>query len=308
MADTKQNGWVSVIAVIVLVVGLYMYADFRKQSKYNTYTTRYNSASGLQPSSPVMIKGVKIGKIKSAEISGSEVIVVLQVNKDILLPVDTRAKLTSGGLLSDMSIILMPGSSKAMLADDANIPSILDTSVLPISVRVTPYIEAAKYLLRTSDSTMRDLDLLSSTGLFTAITKPILSAERSMKGYENTSASLDHQLAGIGSKLRSFDTSMASLAHKSNGWKNSFTKADKSAASLAKDSFRKTFNQVASLTKSLSGVAKAASGSTAIGKLVNDKTAYQHTTTSLDTLNRDLAGLQQSPPGFHIFGKSKKKK
>lgn len=309
MAQIKKSGWISIVIIAVVIAGIYMVRKLPAFDKFHDYYAFYNGVAGLQPSSPVMIKGVRVGKIKAIDLGGPKVKVTISIDKDIELPEDSKALLTSGGLLSDMSIVLNMGNSKNILPNNAQITAALDTSAMPVSVRITPYLETGKYILSSFDTTITGIDFLTSSGMFTTFIKPLMSAEKTLGQYASASASAYKVVNGLNSTLKNIDTSAAHLSEQSRKWNNSLAGLNKKTRSLANDSFNKSINQVAALTRNLSRATQTASDpKKATGKLLNDKAAYENTTKSLADVNASAIELQKNPPGFRLIGKNKKKK
>lgn len=309
MAQIKKSGWISFIIVLVIIGGIYFVRKSHLFYKYHDYYAYYKGVAGLQPSSPVMIKGVRVGKIKSIDIGVTEVKVTLSIDKDVDIPADSKATLTSGGLLSDMSIVVNTGTSKTILPDNSRMAADLDTSAMPVSVRVTPYLETAKYLLSGFDTTITGIDFLTSSGMFTTFINPLMSAEKTLGKYATASANAYKTVNGLNSTLLSIDTSAGRLADQSKKWHNSLADLNNKTRSLRNDSINKSVTELAALTKRISKATNTvADPKNATGKLLNDKTAYNNAAKSVADINESATELQKDPPGIRLIGKNKKKK
>ncbi len=85
-----------------------------------TYTVqaRFNNIGGLSVKAPVMIGGVRVGRVGNIWIDKSEYIPVVDLDIDIhydTLPIDTGASILTAGLLGAQYIGLSPGSSEFYL-------------------------------------------------------------------------------------------------------------------------------------------------------------------------------------------------
>ena len=77
----------------------------------------FNQIGGLADRAPVVISGVKVGKVTKIELSEDlRARVTLDVNRDLALPVDTSASIRTAGLLGDQFIELEPGAEDDLLA------------------------------------------------------------------------------------------------------------------------------------------------------------------------------------------------
>ena len=91
--------------------GLHLYASF-------------DEVGGLAPRSPVVIGGVKVGQVKSIELSPEgdfRARVLIDIDNTLKLPDDTAASILTQGVLGSQYIGLEPGGSDTMLAENGEI-------------------------------------------------------------------------------------------------------------------------------------------------------------------------------------------
>ncbi len=87
-----------------------------------TYTVqaRFNNIGGLSVKAPVMIGGVRVGRVGNIWIDKQEYVPVVDLHIDIhydTLPIDTGASILTAGLLGAQYIGLSPGSSEFYLEE-----------------------------------------------------------------------------------------------------------------------------------------------------------------------------------------------
>ena len=76
----------------------------------------FTQIGGLAERSPVVISGVKVGKVTHIELSDDlRARVTLDVDKKLELPVDTSASIRTAGLLGNQFIELEPGAEDKLL-------------------------------------------------------------------------------------------------------------------------------------------------------------------------------------------------
>ena len=188
-----------VIIFLVLMIGGYF---FLKDSKLLTdeheYVAYFDDIQGLQASSPVMIKGVRVGKIADINLNGGARVQVIIAMKQLQLRAGSIAKLAAGGVTGEKIIDIEQGPGPAMLAEHATLPTALDSSVLPMSARVTPVLETTKILLRTTDSTLHSISIMLSIPLVRKMTYGIVNLEQRTQGLARASASLAKRTNSIG--------------------------------------------------------------------------------------------------------------
>jgi phospholipid/cholesterol/gamma-HCH transport system substrate-binding protein len=76
----------------------------------------FNQIGGLAERAPVVISGVKVGKVTKIELGEDlRARVTLDVDSKLELPVDTSASIRTSGLLGDQFIELEPGAEDELL-------------------------------------------------------------------------------------------------------------------------------------------------------------------------------------------------
>ena len=84
----------------------------------------FDEVGGLAPRSPVVIGGVKVGQVKSIELSPKgdfRARVMIDIDKTLQLPDDTAASILTQGVLGSQYVGLEPGGSDTMLSDNGEI-------------------------------------------------------------------------------------------------------------------------------------------------------------------------------------------
>ncbi len=76
----------------------------------------FDDVGGLSVRAPAMISGVKVGKVKEIRLDGGlRARVVLDLDPDLGLPVDSSASIRTQGLLGDNFVSLEPGAEDEVL-------------------------------------------------------------------------------------------------------------------------------------------------------------------------------------------------
>jgi phospholipid/cholesterol/gamma-HCH transport system substrate-binding protein len=82
----------------------------------------FSQIGGLAERAPVVISGVKVGKVTHIELSEDlRARVTLDVDAKLALPIDTSASIRTAGLLGDQFIELEPGAEDQLLAPGGEI-------------------------------------------------------------------------------------------------------------------------------------------------------------------------------------------
>lgn len=123
-------------ALIVLVgFGFVHYAYSGRQVKTVAgyeLSARFNKVGTIQLGAPVKVAGVTVGRVANIGLDKSnfQVVMDLTVQSDLKLPADTKASITTDGLLGGKYVKLMPGQAKEQLAAGGKIAETKDALVL----------------------------------------------------------------------------------------------------------------------------------------------------------------------------------
>jgi phospholipid/cholesterol/gamma-HCH transport system substrate-binding protein len=312
MTDEQKPGkkrlW-TIIIISILAVGAYIGFNKWHDSKEYNYYAYYVSVKGLQASSPVELKGVRVGKITDIELHGENLVKVsIEVKKTVPLLNGTVALLVSNGLMGDKSIRLVEGTGPGTIADNAEIPTAFDTSVMPGSVQVIPYVERAKAFIRSADSTVDAMNIMVHGGLEKKTSLAIIAFEEKTRKYAALGIRLNRKGDSIVRTIQSVHTSAAKAAANNNNLNQSIGSIEQKTRRLASSSMKGRILEIQANVRSIkTKVSSINNSDTGLGKHVNTKATYTHLSQKMDSMNTSMKELQAHPPGFSILGRKKKK-
>jgi phospholipid/cholesterol/gamma-HCH transport system substrate-binding protein len=81
-------------------------------------TARFDNIGGLKPRAPVRSAGVTVGRIASIQLDSKtyQGVVRLEIDKNVVFPKDSSARILTAGLLGDQYIGIEPGAEEKNLA------------------------------------------------------------------------------------------------------------------------------------------------------------------------------------------------
>ncbi|MAU41908.1 MAG: outer membrane lipid asymmetry maintenance protein MlaD [Kordiimonas sp.] len=110
-------------AVVLFVVAAFLYFAYSNTSMQTAdgieLTARFDRVDGLAIGGDVRMSGIKVGTIIDQYLDKEtyQAVVRMSVDKEVKLPEDTFAKITSEGLLGGNYLVLDPGGSDVFLED-----------------------------------------------------------------------------------------------------------------------------------------------------------------------------------------------
>jgi phospholipid/cholesterol/gamma-HCH transport system substrate-binding protein len=112
-AETIMGFAVLAFAALMLTYALGVSGLRRSGGTYEV-SARFGEAGGIQPGAKITVSGVKVGSVTDVTIDPKTYLAVmhLSLTKDVKLPSDSTAKITSDGLLGGAHIALTPGGAE----------------------------------------------------------------------------------------------------------------------------------------------------------------------------------------------------
>ena len=159
--------WIGAL-VIATVAVLYFGVNYLKGinifNPTNYYYVKFDRVNGLSVSSPITIKGYKIGLIKDIIYNYDDpkdgVVVVLQVDDDLRIPVNSQAVLTSellGG--ANVSLNLNAEMNGVFYKKGDTIPSFIDDGIMAtVTAEIMPRVQS---IVPQLDSLLVSLKLIA---------------------------------------------------------------------------------------------------------------------------------------------------
>ena len=99
------------------------------QQKGNIFNAEFGNVSGLKVGDDVMIAGIKVGEVSSNYLNNETYLAVIRLNleKNIMLPEDSLARISSSSLLGGQYVEIIPGASDNMLNENDTIYNTRDS-------------------------------------------------------------------------------------------------------------------------------------------------------------------------------------
>lgn len=202
MLDPKEALRVGIVLVIAVILAYAGWAFLNRWSWSNTYIIKvpFQDTKGILPQSPLLMNGVSIGSIQSIHLDPITHVptITLQVEKKYPIPVDSVFVITSGLLVANPQIEVIPGISKEDLANNATV-SPDHAKVAGALETISPQMSATVQLMNHSllDLTKHANIVLGKTGkLLDQLNNLTISANR-LVGNKSLQANLEESVANL---------------------------------------------------------------------------------------------------------------
>ncbi len=290
---------ISLVVVIVLAVGWYFYSAHRKQVKYNTFYGYFDDARGLQAANEVLVKGVKVGYVKSIKITkNQQVKVVLLIREKIPVRAGSLAMITNNPLTSEGTIELTEGKG-APLPDKTILHTSLDkTFVESFNGKVSPFLHTGKVLLNVLDSTMKSFNYFISAGFGRRTHKDIEEALRNSATLARTAGKYSDEVAEAQPKVDRFEKLFVNPEVSSKKLNQTLAGAEKKTKEFTQKDLVKSLSEINQNIASISKTIRDAGNH----KMISEKSTYREVANNLDTLNQSLKAYKKDPPPIQLIG------
>lgn len=310
MPVRKSNIWRSVmlLTVAVLLGMLYLYVD--KQwffSEEQRYYGLYANVAGLNEGTPVLVKGVAVGKVADMNIyDGVGIKVAFDIDNKVKLPEGSVAWLTPGGINGGQGIEIRLGNGPKILPDGAVLETKRDTGFIDnLNYKTGVYIRSGRELLKAFDTSVRKFNYILRSGLMHDILDGVFYLDKQTGSFEARSGELKGYSFKIDSGLIRINKMAADLAGKKKDINDMLTNADTTVARLSNRNFKGDLDTLGNNIKSIGASIRKLNNN----KLLNDKEAYISANNGLDTAKAGIKDVQDHPKAhwMAIFGKNRKK-
>lgn len=295
-------GFVSIVAIAILVWGYNYLKGTNLFNANKTVYTEYPFIGGLAKSSPVIVNGFKIGLVSDVyfkgDQSGNLMVELVITDKELKIPSNSVANLISLDLLSSKGIGLTLGDSDVELVDGDTIKSHFEKSMLDdVSEQLLPMKQKAEKM-------MDSLQLTITTFKTTMIKFNKILNEQNQRN-------LKLSLANLRTTLEKFET----FADNANATMNTLKPTVKKYGDLADtlkqvdikttlDKANKTFEEITAVMQKMNN------GEGTMGQLMTNDTLYQNLENATRDLDKLLIDMEANPKRyvhFSLFGRKDKR-
>jgi len=287
-------GIMAVVAIFILYFGLNFLKGIDIFSPITYYYATYENIGGLVASSPVYVKGYKVGQVEKIQYDFSKdlaFVVKFSVSKDIQIPKGAKLELYDDGLMGGkaLQLIYAPVNvAQNLYTPGDTVESQVGGGLMAqLSGSLLPKIES---ISTQADSLLRSVRVLIES-------KQI---KNSLSSIEQTTADLAVSSAQLKSLMKN---DMPRIVKDVNGLTGDFKEL---SGNLKKIDFAATFasiNQTIANLNLITDQVKNPNGS--IGLLLNDKGLYNQLNNTASSANQLLIDLKQNPKRyvhFSLFG------
>lgn len=140
-------GLVIVVAVIILVFGIFFLNDKDPRETFLTYYLRFSQVSTLAQDDAVKVNGVKLGKVNNIALHKNGVLVKVSVRNDVKISIDSDIRVQNIGLLGERQIGMLLGDSTRYFSPGDTIKGFFDAGIAEVMGMAGEVLDSAKIIM-----------------------------------------------------------------------------------------------------------------------------------------------------------------
>ncbi|MBS1751103.1 MAG: MCE family protein [Bacteroidetes bacterium] len=310
ISNETKIGVLTAIAITLLILG-FNYLKGKSLFERNFFVfTVFKSVEGLSVSNPVMINGLQVGKVykmeeKDNNLSG--IIVTLNLTKDINIPKNSFASISSS-LLGTTTLNIKLGTSTDFLQRGDTIATNASLGLLDeVTGRIDPALYRANKALATADSVLKligDIFDPQTRHNFQTIFANLTVTTANLNGL------LNNQTGALAQTLANASAFTNNLKKNNDTITQMFSNLKTTTGKLANLDLQETLTKLQAAVGQLNTtLEKINNNNGTLGMLMNDKKLYNNLNSASNSLNILLQDLRIHPrryTGGLVFGKKDK--
>ena len=308
----KKEVKVGLFAILVLLTG-WGVVRFLKGTEIfnnsNTYYAYYDQVSGLQPASAVVLYGVKVGAVSAISLNEDPtkgVQVEFTVEKRYKIPVDSKAKIFSDGIMGGKAIEIDYGVMPDYIPKGGTIETEQSADLFDMAGTEIDFLN--EKIAAVVDGLTVTLDGVNK--LLAANTESLTSIMENVNGVTgNVNSMLAKERVHLEQALESLSKFSKSLGDNSEQVGGIIDNLNKFSGQIAEADL---VAKLEHLVGELNGIMASVNNQNGtMGKLLSDGDLYNNLTMASDNLTALLADLKENPHRYiniSVFGANPTKK
>ena len=142
-------GLVVLLAVVILVFGMFFLNEKDPRETFNTFYLRFTQVSTLVLDDPVKVNGVKMGKVEDISLAGHRVVVRIRLRTDVKIPKDSEIRVQNIGIMGERQIGMILGDAESYWAPGDTINGQFDAGIAEALGLAGEVCDSTKVLLES---------------------------------------------------------------------------------------------------------------------------------------------------------------
>jgi len=311
-------GMIFVISSIAFIAGLLFLQDISIRKANYTFTVLFDNIQGVNVGDQVDMLGKKIGKVSQSRIIGQRISVELSIDNSFAfsIPVDSKIEVKSEGLIGSKYISITPGlNTKDYILPGETVEGLkefdfaeITPGIVPLTQDLSAFARRLKATLGEEEKdkirfTIKNIESLTSEldSLVFNYGRIITDDDKkNIKDFiKNLNGVVKDLKYGINKEIKKIDSMLENFKQVTD------KSADLSETiTLLKDA-SESFNESAEKLNNV--LSKIDNSEGTIGKLINDPSLYNNTSSLVEEMQQFVKDIKENPGKYmKAYRKSKK--
>tara|TARA_B100001248_G_scaffold135642_1_gene101829 strand:- start:2671 stop:3621 length:951 start_codon:yes stop_codon:yes gene_type:complete len=305
MSKEVKVGLIGVIGLVFFYLGSNFLKGIDFFSPVSRFYAVYENVDGLIVANPIIVNGYSVGRVSDIRIlqnRDNKILVSMDIDKDLIIGINSKATLSSNDFLGSKAIVLSIGDINSPINEGDTIMSEIAGGLSELLEKATPITDN----LGVTISRLNDI-LASLRGSGDMITTTLDNLNNVLT---NTNDLIDNNEETITTTLENLNSLTDDLSKKLSDIDPIIKGANDMISNLNMVDFENTFNQIDILLTSMNGVfddIESGEGGT-LSLLLSDDSLYNNLNKTAFDLDKLLQHINENPKHFFApLGKSRKK-
>ena len=298
-----------IISVAVLYWGLNYLMGKNIFSNNHKFYAVFENVQGLQQTSNVFIRGLKVGMIEKIVFNeeNNNFLVTLSISSKYNIPVGTKAIIYSTDLLGSKAIKLELSNSNALLPNESTLASGIEGDLTNILAGLDPIKDKMNTVLDQMNTTLSGLNRVLNENTTDNLNKGIENFSNITENLNSISSTIDELLKGekgsISALVGNVEQFTANLKNNNDNINTLINNFVEVSDNLANANFKE-------LAENIDGIiSKLKDGEGSLGKMITSDSLYINLVNATNSLNLLLEDLKENPGRYvqiSVFGRKNK--
>lgn len=286
-----------IVAIVILIFGIEYLKGINLFRPANFYIAYYDNVNGLEISAPVKVNGYKVGQVREINFNyekPGKTEVVLALNRNLHLPVDSKAVISSS-LMGEAFIEINVGNSKEYLpvggeVHTSSIPGLLDGVTESVMPQVTETLNNVNLLLTNLNKVVADPAITSTMTRLDGISNNLYIASGALNTvigtdvprFVNTANGILYNAGGVLYRVDTIASNLSSLTAELN----------RLPIAETMDNVNKTVANLETFSQSLKNQ------NSTLGKLMNDPELYNRINNVAASVDSLIVDIKRNPKRY----------
>ena len=284
---------------LLIIVGLYLSINYLSSNRIfssdKTFYAIFDSADGLEVSSPVITKGFRIGTVEQVQFNLDKQDITVKFSVEEKYPVahGSTVKITTDGLMGGQIIELnFANESITYYQNKDTITSVFEPSIMQLaSSEYTTIRTKLQYYDRKIDSLLTGLNGIVSPANVESLSSTLANLDNTTRNLNQLLEKKTKNIASIIENLDILSTEFTKVMPKLNHTMDNISAATDSLPNLMANG-SKSFEEIRILLETIN------SSDGNLNKLINDKELYENLTVSMKNLSVLLDDIKANPKRY----------